>query len=193
MKNPRNPWAVMAVGLVTAVLSTSAWGLDILKSKTEAELSRFSDSPTPAIDLTFSGLFADVRELADADVMLTWEAAGGVEPLPFKISIPARCFVRDGDTFFMRDFRRCGVEITFDPGGSGAPVELRIIDFGARALVRGRKVFVELQSRFTDSDEVHAVLGALGGAALKLVIGDASATSLPQRVETVSGVEPIPF
>ena len=41
--------------------------------------------------------------------------------------------------------------------------------------------------------EPAAVLGVLGGAAVGIVIGEETGTSLPRSIESVSGIEPTPF
>lgn len=189
----RGPLSYVLATLL-AFLVTPAWGLDVRATKTEAEVLNPSDSRELVIDLGFKALLMDVGDVTTVDVVATWQNAGGVDPQPFKVAIPAGCFVpvRDG-IFRVAEPGRCGVEITMALGG--VIVSMSIIDFDAQVVVVAEgSGTLDLNSLFGPTpDDGMPVLGALGGAVVEIVIGRESAISLPRSVESVSGIEPTPF
>ncbi|MGB7946414.1 MAG: hypothetical protein WCH75_01915, partial [Candidatus Binatia bacterium] len=72
---------------------------------------------------------------------------------------------------------------------------LSIVDFAASIFnLRGGAARLDIRTSFTDTNQAVAILGALGGAAVEVVIDtDSSGMSLPRGVESVSGVTPDPF
>ena len=189
-------FTISAVGLITAVLASTAWGFDIRGTKTEAQILLRS-SIAPVILLNFKAqLSNDIGDLTSTDVLATWQNVGGVSPVPFKVLIPAGCFVANrgfpNRGFHVGDFRSCGVQMTFDLGLG--PTALSIRDFEARVIPRrdGTLRF-DMETSFMDNGQEAAVLGALGGAAVEIVIGSEMGTSLPTGIESVSGISPVPF
>ena len=184
-------FTISAVGLITAVLASTAWGFDIRGTKTEAQILLRS-SIAPVILLNFKAqLSNDIGDLTSTDVLATWQNVGGISPVPFKVLIPAGCFVtRRG--FHVGDFRSCGVQMTLDLGRG--PTALSIRDFEARVIPRrdGTLRF-DMETSFMDNGQEAAILGALGGAAVEIVIGSEMGTSLPTGIKSVSGVSPTPF
>ena len=183
----------VTTALIAAVLATTVWGLEVGRTKTEAEI--VPPTPiTPVIELSFRAqLFNDgFGGLADIDVIVTWEQVGGVEPTPFlEISIPAGCFVRNRG-FHVENFRACGVQMTF--GKSGESTDLEILEFESRLVPRtdGSARFA-VQTSFMSQDQAHAILGALGGAAIEIATDLGTGASLPRRIGMLSGVTPEPF
>jgi len=186
----RNRSLIRAAGLLAAfVLVTAASGLEIRRSRTEASIVQ---RPTGAqfirvnftAELTNNAIPNVTREKVEAG----WQQVGGIEPQPFRILIPAACFVANRG-FHVENFRCCGVQIVF--GRSGA---LFITDFEARLVARddGTHRF-DVEASVVPPDPIHAVLGAVGGAAVHIAIGTEVARSLPVSAATVSGADPQPF
>ena len=122
--------------------------------------------------------------------MVTWEKVGGIQPTPFKVSIPAGCFIPNRG-FHVEDFRDCRVELTVVLGEE--LVNLSIMEFEASLRPHlNRPASFVIETRFTDHERLPAILGALGGAAVEIAIGDEMGTALPVGVTTVA-VPPSPI
>jgi len=171
----------MAFGQVPA-----AWGFDIPRAKTEVAVVDPS-SEAPALQLDFKAELDRVPALARADVVATWEQAGGVEPTPFLVTIPAECWVPNRAGFHVEDFRACGVSVELDRR------LVPLMDFEARLLTRGDgTALLDLGALFggTPDDSAPELLGALGGAVVELAIGAESSAAPPLSVETVGSTTP---
>lgn len=187
----KNRLIISAVGLIAAVSITPAWGFDIHRTKTEARIVPAA-ATAPAIQLNFKAqLLNGFVDPAIADVAVDWHPEGGIAPC-LRVVIPAGCFVRNRG-LHVDDFSMCGVQLTFDPDGSGQ-IPMSISEFEARIISRrdGTARF-DVETTFMDTDQAHAILGALGGAAVEIAIGAEMGTSLPLGIESVSGVSPDPF
>ena len=68
----------------------------------------------------------------DEDVLIGWEEVGGIEPVPFKILIPAGCFISSRGGVVVDDFLACSVRITAEL--ARGPTDLTIREFEARAV-----------------------------------------------------------
>ena len=183
---------ISIIGLVAAVLVTPAWGLDVLETKTEARIHPL-DPTTTVIELNFKAHLMNngFSDLPFVDVVLESQKPGGIDPQPFRILIPADCFMLNR-VFRVDDFRSCRVQMTYDLGRG--PIAVSIMDFEARLTPQsdGSANFA-VETRFTDLGQEPAILGALGGAAVEIAIGVELGTALPNAVETLGGVDPIPF
>ena len=182
----KNPVMSTVVGLMAVVLTTPAWGFDIARAKTEAEI--LPPSPiTPAIQLNLKAdLFNDgFSDLATVDVVVTWVPPSPIAPPnPIKVLIPAGCFIENG-VFHVGDFRSCGVQMTVDFGRG--PIALSIIEFEARLKPhRDGSANFTIEARFTDENREPAILGVLGGGSVEITIGGESGTALPTTIDTVS-------
>ena len=198
--------AVAAPAPAPVPTPATAAGFQISRAKTGAMIQT-SASGADTIQLTFvAELVNEGGPDVSDDVVVTWREVGGVEPEPFRALIPAGCFRdRRGRGFYVDDFRTCGVELSVASSTRGLAL-LEIVDFQAR-LVRqddGSSRF-NIAANFIPPDPVvppdpivpvtsgRAFLGLLGGAAVEIAIGSASAASPPLRIETVSGIDPTPF
>jgi hypothetical protein len=174
------------VGLMAVVLTTTAWGFEVGRAKTEAEIL-LPNPITPAIQLNFKAeLFNDgFTELPNEDVVVTWLPPSPiVPPSPIKILIPAGCFIPNG-VFHVGDFRSCGVSMTVDFGRG--PTALSIMEFEASLKPhRDGSASFTVETRFADNGREAAILGILGGGAVEIAIGAEMATALPAAVETLS-------
>lgn len=181
---------ISTVGLIACVLITPAWGLEVLRTKTEARILPPSPVTPVVIQLEFKAQVSNngFSELGSEDVVVTWQQSGDVAPQPFKVFIPAGCFVAN-DGFHVRDYVACGVQLTVDLGRGAVALSIR--EFAANLKLRrdGTARFI-VEASFTDRDREHAILGALGGSAVEIVIGDAMGTAVPNLVETVGGQPP---
>ncbi len=130
--------------------------------------------------------------LQESDIVSTWQQAGGIQPTPFRILIPAGCFVAQRDRLRVNG-TFCGVQVSLD----GEIVE--VDGFFARAyppepVNPGDPL--RLGIRFSlEVDEARSsnLLSTLGGAEVSIAIGRESALALPKSIDAVSGVQPTPF
>ncbi|MEW5977727.1 MAG: hypothetical protein AB1898_18190 [Acidobacteriota bacterium] len=177
------------VMLASSLLST-LWGFDIRRAKTEAEIG-LDTAGAQAVQLHFRAELTNnsFPDLARQRVVVGWQNAGGIDPQPFRVLIPAGCFVPNAG-FHVEDFRGCGVQMMF-----GRTV-VNITEFEARFVVRtdGNARFA-LEATFGAVSGIDPTpfLGPLGGSATQIVIGSESSAVPPSRAETVSGIDPQPF
>lgn len=130
--------------------------------------------------------------LSRDDVIVSWQRAGGVSPQPFRIAIPAGCFVEQGGVFRVRG-TGCGVTVTLD--GS----RISVADFAAR-VVPPEPIFppepirlrIRLEVPLSSADTLE-LLGTLGGATVVVDVGAERGTAPPKRIDSLSGVSPTPF
>ena len=131
-------------------------------------------------------------DLQESNIVATWQRAGGVQPTPFRILIPAGCFVSQRDRLHV-DGTSCGVQISLD----GEMLE--VDGFFARAyppepvnpgdpLRLGIRLSLE-----ADAARSGSLLSTLGGAEVSIVIGRESAVATPKNIDAVSGIDPTPF
>jgi hypothetical protein len=196
---------VSVVGLIMVVsLVSTALGFEISRSRTRVEVMN-SAAGARLMHLNFRADFPpdpgfppDPTRVA---VAIGWQEVGGVEPEPFIIQIPAGCFVPVRDGFRVRDFRTCGVQATFGTDASGAPRLVPILAYDARFLqgVDGGHQITQEASLSSPTaggvggeDVTPFFLGALGGAAVQIMIGPERAEARPRVVVTVAGIEPEP-
>jgi len=180
--------AIVSVAGLLAVFGQvpAASAFDVSRVKTEVEVV----DPSPAAPVLRLELAAELDRLpavARADVVATWEQAGGVEPNPLVVSIPAECLAPNRSGFHVESFRACGVSMSL--GGRLVP----LMDFAARLITRsdGTALF-DLGALFggTPDDSAPALLGVLGGAVVELAIGAESSSAPPLSAETVGAGTP---
>ena len=170
----------------------------ITGARTLAEVQT-SASGAESIRLGFSAalLFDGLPDLSD-DVAIGWQEVGGVDPIPFRILIPAGCFVelRRDRGFAVRDFRSCGVEMLTSRGAG----LVRIDAFTARlAMMDDGSYRLNVTAMFADApadippDPIHEFVDLLAGRVVEIGIASASSMAPPLRAVTVSGIEPTPF
>ncbi|HSM05628.1 MAG TPA: hypothetical protein VK858_13520 [Longimicrobiales bacterium] len=164
----------------------------LMGARTRA-LAETTDSGDAFVRAGFQAGFAEMPALAGQDVVVTWEQAGGISPNPFRVSIPAGCFVATDGGFLVRDFEGCGVRASL--GGEAVPLA------GFRAVMgidptpfapfslRIQAVMGIDPTPFSPS----GVVGTLGGAVLEVSIGAHRGLAPPLGIGAVSGVEPQPF
>lgn len=199
-------FTVSAAVVTAVVVGAPASAFEIARAKTQARVDT-SASGAEIVRLTFVAELVNERSPAvPDDVVVGWQEVGGIEPTPFRILIPAGCFMdRRGRGFYVSDFSFCGVQMSVGSSARGFAL-LEIVDFQAR-IVRdsdGTSRF-DIVTRFVPPDPiippdpivppdpVRAFLGIVGGAAVEIAIGSESSAVAPLRTETVSGVEPEPF
>ena len=125
-------------------------------------------------------------------VIVSWERVGGVEPQPFRLAIPAGCFVASRGAFVV-DGVGCGIDVTLD----GARVSA---DSFAARLVPPEPVMpgdpYRLRIRLDviqGLEETGALLSTLGGATVTAQVGAERGVSPASDVLSKSGVDPNPF
>jgi hypothetical protein len=184
-----------AVGVPATVgPEAPATAFKIPGARTAAEV-RLTAAGSEVIRLNFAAAldFDGAPDLSD-DVFVGWQEVGGVSPQPFRVLMPAGCFVERNGRFVVRDFQGCGVEISADT--AGGPLEVEILEFDARLVLRRDGSYrFDVVTVFggISPDPFRAVLGLLGGTAVEIGIASESSMAPPLRAETVSGVEPQPF
>lgn len=142
-----------------------------------------------AVALEFRAELNEVFTREAADVVATWERAGGIQPEPFMVTIPEGCWMPGQVGFQVEDVRSCGARVTL--GGDAVSVmrfEARLVADGG-----GAARFDLTALLFPPEPILPVLLGTLGGAVVELAIGSGRAGALPLGVETVSGVDPQPF
>jgi hypothetical protein len=174
-------------------LETAAPGVEISRSKTEAVVVT-SAAGARAIELEFTAeLINGIPDLMD-DVEVGWRQVGGVEPQPFRVLMPAGCFVTSRRGSQVEDFDVCGVQIAVNSSQRGR-ILMTIVDFEAKGVARDDGIYrFDILATFVPPDPIHEILGILGGAAVQIATGSGTTMpSLPLRTATVSGVDPQPF
>jgi hypothetical protein len=183
---------VAAVALMLASgLCTTLSALDIRRAKTEAEIG-LDAAGAQALQVRFRADLANdgrgVPDLTRERVVVGWQTAGGVDPTPFRVLIPAGCFVPNAG-FHVGDFRACGVQLLF--GRTALPIADFEASFRVASDGRGRLIMETIVP--LGGIEPTPFLGALGGSVVGISIGSESGRSFPVSTGTVSGVEPVPF
>ena len=150
------------------------------------------DGERGVVQMRLQAELGAVPDLAGQDVIATWEQAGGIQPQPFVVAIPAGCFARNDRGYRVRDFEACGVRATL--GGEAIP----LLEFDAVMGVSPQPFTPVLRIRAAMGIEPQpfaaaSLLGALAGSDFDLAVG-ASRAGLPTRgIESVSGISPNPF
>jgi len=190
MKNFTFAWTASIA--LAAALTPSASAFDATRTRTAAVIAK-SPTGAPAIELNFAAELRNVvPDVSQSGIVLGWAAVGGIEPTPFRVLIPAGCFVGKRN-LYVDEFRGCGVQIVFG-ANTRLPRFLSISDFAARLLPLTDGTYrFDVLARVTDTELVPAVLEALGGSTVVIAIGRETSISRPTRAETISGVEPEPF
>lgn len=171
-----------------------AQGFEIKRTKTEVEVLSSAVGALPAVGIDFTGGFTDAGfpELARQDLVVGWQEVGGVQPEPFRVGVPAGCFVQRDNGYVVKNYAACGVEILLND--SGEEMSLPIDAFDAKVIVRddGTAIF-KIGAEFRSPAGAAPVLERVGGSELSVVIGREMQTSPALRAATVSGIEPQPF
>ncbi len=130
--------------------------------------------------------------LQESDIIATWQRAGGIQPTPFRVLIPAGCFVEQRGRLRVNG-TSCGVQVSLD----GRMLEAD--GFVARAVPPepinpGEPLRLRIRLS-VDVDEARAgnLLSTLGGAEVSLAVGRESGIALPKSIDAVSGIDPTPF
>ena len=179
--------------LVALLWNNIAGAFELTNAKTSAAWAVPPEPIKPYIDLTFSAELVRLSS-ADGDLVVTWEDAGGVEPQPFKIVIPAECFVREAGSLQVRNFRACGVEALLT-SVRGDIISLPVYAFSTVMTQRrdyGRlsmSAAIGVDDRTGDLTSV--ILAVIGGAEQEVAIGSESASLLPNDI-SVLGFNPQP-
>lgn len=126
------------------------------------------------------------------DVIVTWRRAGGIQPTPFRIAIPAGCFVEVKDRFSIND-TGCGVQIVLD--GTHLSTDV----FAAR-LIPPSPIMTDEPYRLRirlelaqDAAAAAGLLSTLGGAEVIVQIGAERGVSPASEILSKSGIDPTPF
>jgi hypothetical protein len=181
---------------LAASLVPSALALDLGRTKTEIGIVESAVGAPNFLQLSFRAeIGPEIPDLRRDDVVAGWQEVGGIQPEPFRVLIPAGCFVSRRDSYFVEDFRTCGVQIVL--GSAREYVTLTILDFDARVAARSDGSYrFDIMTDFYPPDAIippDAIVGALGGAGVRIGMGGQSAAAKAVRAATVSGVAPEPF
>ncbi len=178
-----------AFGLFSA---TSSQALDLC-NRTTAEATEAGERQVAVnVQSRFEFMTERLPSLQESDIVATWQRAGGIQPTPFRVLIPAGCFVEVRDRLRVNG-TSCGVQISLD----GKLLEAD--GFFARAfppepinpgepLRLGIRVSVEF-----DEARANNLLSTLGGAEVSIAIGRARGVAIPKSIDAVSGIDPTPF
>jgi hypothetical protein len=181
---------LVVVGLLVAIGPVATLhGFEVLRTRTQADLlASDPGADGPVIQLNFTAeLSGRPPDLLSSAMVTNWQDAGGIEPTPFQVHIPAGCFVQDRG-FQVEDFRGCGVALRF------RDQDLPIVEFRAR-LVRLRDGTARFDLRAlvggNPPDDGAPILSALGGAEVTITVGsDAAPPSPPFSIDSLSGIQP---
>ena len=206
MRVPRLTLGLLAAGLIAPpVMSSSNPAASKLAGSRTVVEAVTSAAGARAVELQFAaGFTGGLPDLLD-DVEIGWGQVGGVEPVPFRVLIPAGCFSNTRRGFRVRDFATCGVQLWLDDASRGL-VPLPILQFDAAGNQHDDGTFrLRMLTTFIPPDPVvppdpiippdpiHAFLGLIGGAIVQIAAGPQTMVSPPLRAVTVSGIEPTPF
>lgn len=160
----------------------------IAEARTEAGIGVMS-SGARAVELEFGAVLNEAFTRTPEDVVATWEQAGGIDPEPFMVTIPAGCWTSNQVGLHAGDARTCGARVAL---GEDA---MSLMRFEARLVVDGEGAarFEMTALLVPPEPALPVLLGRLGGAVVELAIGSGSAAALPLGIETVSGIDPQPF
>ncbi len=164
-----------------------------LTNRTIAEATALADRQV-SIDLNarFELVTEGRSALQTSDIVATWQRAGGIDPTPFRILIPAGCFVAERNRLHVHG-TSCGVQIYLESELLEAET-FAAIAFPPEPVAPGESL--QLRIRMTivaDSARSYSILGTLGGAEVSLTVGRESGIALPKSIDAFSGVQPTPF
>ncbi len=180
---------------LVAALTVFSVGADAqeLTNRTTAEATALDDRQV-SIDLNsrFEMVTEGRPDLQRSDVVATWQRAGGIDPTPFRIVIPAGCFVVERDRLRVRG-TSCGVQVYLESE------LLEVETFAAVAFLpepEGPADTLQFRVRLNiviDPAGSGSVLSTLGGAEVSLTIGREGGVAVPTSIDSFSGVQPTPF
>lgn len=130
--------------------------------------------------------------LSSDSVIVTWQRVGGVQPTPFRVAIPAGCFVETRSGYAVND-TGCGVEVSLDDA------RVSLDSFAARLVPPEPTMTNELYRLrirldvTQDALNAGALLSTLGGATVTAQIGAERAVSPAFEILSKSGIDPTPF
>lgn len=183
----------LGTALLALAISGPAAAIELTRAETSAARVNPPEPVRPYLELAFN---AEINRLAETggELVVSWEDAGGIDPTPFLLRIPAECFVRGGGSLLVRNHRACGVtaELT---GPSGQVAMLPVFALSAVLTeVRGfgrLAVSAAIGVELRDGDLTSVLLGSIGGARQTVIIGDDSGSLVPNDL-TVLGFNPQP-
>jgi hypothetical protein len=187
--NHRKTWAAVAA----LALTGPALALELNRAETSATRIVPPDPIRPYLEVSFQAELLRLTETA-GEVVVGWGEVGGVQPTPFRLVIPADCFARSAGSLQVRNHRACGVsaeltapngEVNVLPVFAFSAVLTEVRGYGRLAV----SAAVGVESRAGDLSSV--LLSTFGGAEQSVVIGEDSASLLPNDL-TVLGFNPQP-
>ncbi len=188
-------WAGFTLcGLSIVLLASPAQAFELSRGSTRAEwVGPTEEGAPPYIDLNTS---AEIRglETSYGELTVTWEAVGGIEPAPFKLIIPARCFRPEEGSIQVRNYRSCGVKAVLelaDVDQLSLPIQAFTAVVTERSGTTRVSITAAVDSATDIGDMASMMLGAIGGGRQIVQVGDASASLLP-NVVNVFGFDPQP-
>ena len=186
----RRPIFLTTAAILVALVSIPSRALQLMAAETAANIAVPPAPVQPFLALRFSGELvghADGR----GDLIVTWEDAGGIEPTPFRILIPAGCFQPGEGSLMVPAFRTCGVSAVYR-SLQGTEEQLRLRAFNASIVRRRGYARLEISAAIVSRGIGTDILGALGGAAMQVAVdGQQSNVVLPTGIEVV-GFNPQP-
>lgn len=182
----------------TAFLAIFFWAsvvnaIELTSAKTSASWIVPQAAVTPYFNLSFDAELNSLTSM-EGDFVISWEEVGGIEPTPFKLLIPAGCFVADGRAYKVRSHRSCGVALLLtDP--SGLEYSLPVSTFSATFVPIREYGRLSIQIAFyptvDEGDVAASLLGILGGAKQTVAIEGEQSSLLPNDL-SIRGFNPQP-
>jgi hypothetical protein len=178
--------------LVVLLPGAAAFAADVQSRTTAGVIETNGRTMLTQVDAVILVALEQAPILSRDDVVVTWRREGGIEPQPFRVSIPSGCFVEARDRFRV-DGTRCGVRIILDHARLSTdvfaarlvPPDSDMVDDPYRLRIR-----LELPQR---ADSAEQLLSTLGGATVFVQIGTERGKSIASEIQSKSGISPTPF
>ncbi len=188
-------WARLPLAsLSLLVLAAPVQALELGQTSTRAAyVVPDEDSGASYIDFSANAELSGIETVAD-DIITTWEIAGGIEPTPFRLVIPAECFQLEDASLQVRYFRSCGVKAVLESaefGEVGLPIQAFTAVVTERRGSARLSITAAIDGNTEAGDLTAVILGTIGGGKQTVSIGRASAARLPSGIE-VFGFDPQP-
>lgn len=183
---------ISTVLLVSLLSGATALAADVRSRTTAGIIEADGRTVVTQVDAVLLVELAEIPILSRDDVIVTWRREGGISPTPFRIAIPAGCFVETRIGFRVAD-TSCGVRITLD----GTPLTTNVFAarfFPPEPIVPPEPIRLRIRLELAQSvPDVAELLGTLGGATVIAQIGAERGVSPATEIQSKSGIEPTPF
>lgn len=183
----------IAAALLAVAFSGSAAAIELSRAETSATRVNPPEPVRPYLELAFT---AEISRLVETggDLVVGWGEVGGIQPTPFRLLVPGRCFLRGDGSLLVRNHRACGVTAELI-APSGDVIGLPVYAFSAvltEARGYGRLAMsAAIGVETGDGDLTSVLLSKFGGAEQSVVIGEDSDSLVPNDI-SVLGFNPQP-